>query len=386
MASRVGAALVRRTVIDFRAVDNGVRLERIVPRALPGSDWVKLRVRCAGICGTDLHLLAPDGSGSPIFRGWFPPVIELGHEIVGEVVESQVPEAPIGALAVVDPLLGCLANGRPLCGSCRVGHPATCEDVDRGPLHGYAIGFADGLGGGWGDEVVVHASQIHLVPDGLAPDVAVLAEPLAVTLHALRRSAPADGPVLIVGGGSVGLLAVVALRARPRPTPTVIVTRHEHQARLAAALGAAVVEDSEDSIEELAARAGTSVRGRGSGATLRGGYSTVIEAAGSRSALSLSARACAPRGTLHLLSAVHRTEIDLAPVWSRELTLVGSFHYGAQPHNGTHDLARALEILAADADEIGRIVSHRVVLDDLCEALTLASDRRGGATKVVLTT
>lgn len=83
---------------------------------------------------------------------------------------------------------------------------------------------------------------------------------------------------------------------------------------------------------------------------------------------------------------MHRTEIDLAPVWSRELTLVGSFHYGAHPDNGIHDLAQALEILAADGDKIGKIVSHRFALDDLCEALAVAADRRAGAVKVVLTT
>jgi threonine dehydrogenase-like Zn-dependent dehydrogenase len=96
-------------------------------------------------------------------------------------------------------------------------------------------------GGGLAEFVSVQAIRAFRVPADLDPRVAALAEPMAVVVHGLRRGGLRAGQrVLVLGAGTVGLLA--ALAARELGAGEVFVTaRHPHQAELASALGAARV-------------------------------------------------------------------------------------------------------------------------------------------------
>jgi threonine dehydrogenase-like Zn-dependent dehydrogenase len=166
----------------------GARLElETVPRPATGEGEVLLEVELSGICGSDLHAYR----GQPGPRR--PPLV-LGHETVGSVAGRP------GRFAVF-PLVVC---GR--CRACRRGEENLCEE--RGLL---------GLDrpGVFAEHVAVRESALVPVPDGLDPRVAVLAEPLAASLSALRVEGVGTGhSVLVVGGGPIGLLCVHACVAR----------------------------------------------------------------------------------------------------------------------------------------------------------------------------
>jgi threonine dehydrogenase-like Zn-dependent dehydrogenase len=189
-----------------------------VPEPEPGEGEVLLEVELAGICGSDLHAYR----GHPGPR--VPPLV-LGHEALGNVQGRD-------GRFVVFPLIVCGT-----CRACRRGEENLCER--RGLL---------GLDrqGVFAERVPVRADALVRVPDGLDPFVAVLVEPLATSLSALRIDGVEAGDnVLVLGGGPIGALAVYAAVARGARV-TCVEPVDERRA-LAARLGAeTVLADARD--------------------------------------------------------------------------------------------------------------------------------------------
>ena len=166
--------------------DDRLELESL-PEPATAEGEVLLEVELAGICGSDLHAYR----GHPGPRR--PPLV-LGHEAVGSVPGRE-------NRFVVFPLVVCGT-----CSACRRGEENLCER--RGLL---------GLDrqGVFAERVPVRADSLVPVPEGLDPQVAVLVEPLATSLSALRvDGVTADDSLLVLGGGPIGLLAVYAAVAR----------------------------------------------------------------------------------------------------------------------------------------------------------------------------
>jgi hypothetical protein len=192
------------------------RLAESPSPALPGPDWVRIQTRMGGICGSDLGIvtLSASPSTSPFSSFPFTP----GHENVGTVAElgAAVKGWGVGERVVVNPLLSCVPRGiDPLCAGCADGHASRCEHFTDGHLApGMLIGTTRGLGGGWGEEFVAHQSQLVAVPDAVADEEAVLIEPLACSVQAVRANLPPAGArVLVIGSGAIGLVTVAALQA-----------------------------------------------------------------------------------------------------------------------------------------------------------------------------
>jgi (R,R)-butanediol dehydrogenase / meso-butanediol dehydrogenase / diacetyl reductase len=147
-----------------------------VPRPTGGDGWVVVDVAYAGICGTDLHICAGEHP-----RAEAPLVI--GHEFVGHVDGRPV---------AVEPLLNC---GH--CTPCRTGRSHVCEQLGL-------IGID--VPGGVAEQVRVPESRLIALPDDVDLHAAGFVEPLAVTVHAVRRSQLRLGDtVMVAGAGPIGL-------------------------------------------------------------------------------------------------------------------------------------------------------------------------------------
>jgi threonine dehydrogenase-like Zn-dependent dehydrogenase len=381
---------MRSAVLDFADPAFPVSLLDLPEPDLPGDDWARIQVGYSGICASDLHAMYPDRSGSPTLRPFVPQRVQLGHEIGGTVVEAgRDCSVPVDTRVAVDQVLGCIARGLPPCRRCREGAHSACLRFGEGLTSGYGIGLTTGLGGGWSEQVVAHASQLHSAPEELDDRLIPLVEPLSVAVHGLLRRPPAnDGAALVVGAGTLGLAAVAALRALTPDVRVAVIARHEHQEQAALELGAHRVVRTEDEttlVEVLAQEVGVGVTGRGRGAMLLDGFTTVVEAVGSGETIGLAARLCAKRGVVHLLGAAARVEVDFAPFWFKELDLVGSFCHGVDSHRGSsaHSFSRAIEILGTCA-LLRRLVTHVFPLDELQRAVEIAACRDAGAIKVLL--
>ena len=165
-----------------------------------------------------------------------------GHEVVAELLDD-CEDLPAGTRVVVDPVLTCAARGVEPCEACATGATNRCSRITVGHLApGLQTGFCKDTGGGWGQQLTAHRSQLHPVPEGFSDEQAILIEPLACAVHtALRAGITTNDRVLVSGAGSVGLFATLALRQLTDAGEIIVVAKHGHQKELAREFGATEV-------------------------------------------------------------------------------------------------------------------------------------------------
>jgi threonine dehydrogenase-like Zn-dependent dehydrogenase len=295
--------------------------------------WARVRPLLSGICGSDLG--AVTGSTSLYFSALVSMPFVPGHEVVGELVDD-CEDLPAGTRVVIDPVLACAARGLEPCASCRSGRTNLCDHVTVGHLSpGLQTGFCQDTGGGWGERLTAHRSQLHVVPDALEDERAVLVEPLACAVQLARRAqVPAGGSVLVSGAGAVGLFAVLALRELTDAGRITVIAKHGRQAELARAFGATDVAAPEEAMRAVrrATRAmqvaprdlpAPAQRRVGGSQMLLGGVDVAVDAVGSTSSLDTVLRSTKAGGRV-VLSGMP-SGADLSPAWFRELEVAGTY-------------------------------------------------------------
>jgi threonine dehydrogenase-like Zn-dependent dehydrogenase len=334
--ARFAAAMVAGAVRPGRGARYGpLSLRDIDPPELPGSDWLRLRPRLSGICGSDLATV--DGRSSRYFE----PIVSFpftpGHEIVGDLDD--------GRRVVVVPVLHCAVRRvDPPCDQCAVGRVNLCERIAFGHLEpGLQCGFCESTGGGWSQEMVVHPRQVVDVPEGFTDEQAVIVEPLACAVHAARQVDA--GRVAVIGSGTLGLLTVAALRRLSPATDIVATAKHPDQRRWAKELGADVI----CAPGELARAVRSTTASMVVGEQLTGGVPAVVDCVGSEATLTQALQVVAPGGTVHAVGMPATTTLDLTALWHRETNLRGCYAYERA------DFDTALQ-LAAELD-LGRLVT-----------------------------
>ncbi len=358
--------------------------ERRVPAEVATrTDWVALRPLMAGICGSDLSILR--GKSSPYLAplASFPAV--LGHEIAAEVTEGG-DRWPPGTRVVVDPLLACAARGyQPPCAACQAGQPDDCQrrgDQDTGP--GLLLGYHHRWPGGWSTRMFAPADQCWPVPDTMPLERAVLAEPLATVLAGLERIAVPEGAdVLVIGAGTIGLLAAWALRERTPAAQIHVLARYAHQQRLVQALGA-VSWDGRSNGSPSGDVLGSRLQGKIFGAPeyFVGGYPVVVDAVGTAESTGNALAWTNSGGTVLALGAGGQMRLDVTPLWSRSITWVGT--HGYRDRHGNSLFPRAVEMLDQAPDAMESLVTHRFALQDFAKALETIWDRTTPSIKVTL--
>ena len=170
-----------------------LRVEEVKTPPPPPPGYVNLKVRAAGICGSDLHNFR---TGQWISRR----PSTAGHEFCGEVIAvgDGVADLKVGDYVSADSRVWCGA-----CPACLSGRPHVCEKL------GFVGEVCDG---GFAEQVQLPARLLVRHDRSLAPRIAAMAEPLAVALHAVRRLAlPAGEPILVIGCGTIGGLSALLL-------------------------------------------------------------------------------------------------------------------------------------------------------------------------------
>ncbi len=314
-------------------LEGAPRLVVDAPEPVRGPGEALVAVRVAGVCDTDLQL----ARGYMGFRG------VPGHEFVGTVLEDD-DGSWVGRRVVADINAGC---GR--CDDCRSpragfgGHHCATRTV---------LGIA-GRGGAFAERLVVPERCLTSVPDDLADDVAVFAEPVAAAMHVEDELRPDDARVAVVGDGKLGLLIALALHAGGREVT--LVGRHVHKLAIATDAGVRTV------LEREAAQPHTL-------------HDAVVDATGSADGLALAMALCRPRGTVVLKTTVAGpVTVDLAPAVIHELRLVGS---------RCGDIARAVRALAEGRVDPRPLVAARYAFAAMPEAFARAATR--GVLKVLV--
>lgn len=292
----------------------------------PGEALV--RVRLSGICGTDLELA----------RGYYPFTGIIGHEFVGDVVDSS-DASWVGARVVGEINVAC-----GLCEQCAAGRPTHCEART-------VLGIA-GRDGAHAEYTTLPLENLHRVPDHVPDEAAVFTEPIAAAVEILTQVTIGPGDrVLLVGAGRLGQLIAQVLAGTGAHLH--VVARHDHQRALLHARGIGTVEAAD--VEPRR-------------------WDVVVEATGSPSGFHLASTALRPRGTL-VLKSTYRGEISLAlaPFVVDEITVVGS---------RCGPFAPALALLESGAVDPLPLIAARYPLCDAVEAMRTAAEP--GTMKVLL--
>lgn len=345
------------------------------------SGFERLKVRLSGICGSDLALLY--GKQSPALSGMFSFPAVLGHEIVAELG---------GVRVVVNPVLACHERGLSDCPACAKGDDHLCFNVAEGNYAPGMTGFCKDLGGGWAQRMVAHRERIFPVDEQVSDERAVLSEPAAVVLHGLRQvwhkgttdpSGRTPGPdglllpthamewpaqILVIGAGSIGLLAIKMLRILGFDGPLFSVARHSRQAELARLFGASQVFPSTKAAQQAAGA--RRYRGILGAISWRGGFEGVVEASGSTGGLQEASWAVREGGRVLLLGAPAAAFHDFSPYWFREIGLFGSYAYSWD------DFAQTVKLLP-EMKDVELMVTHKFGLEAWPDAIKTSITRRG---------
>jgi threonine dehydrogenase-like Zn-dependent dehydrogenase len=359
---RYAAAMVAGSLRPGRGARFGpLSLRDVDPPDLPGPDWVRVRTRFSGICGSDLATL--DGTSSRYFE----PIVSFpfvpGHEVVGDTED--------GRRVVLVPVLDCAVRGiDPPCDMCAAGRINLCERVAFGHIEpGLQCGFCESTGGGWSEEMVAHPSQLVEVPGDLTDEQAVIVEPTACAVHAARTVTA--GRVAVVGAGTLGLLTIAALRRVSPATEIVATAKHPDQRSWAKELGADVV----CAPGELARQVRSATGSMRIGEQLTGGVPAVVDCVGSEASLTQALQVVAPGGTIHVVGMPGRTTLDLTSLWHREVALRSAYAYERA------DFDTAVELVASL--DLGRLVSAVYPLARYEDAVAHAAEAGArGAVKI----
>jgi threonine dehydrogenase-like Zn-dependent dehydrogenase len=371
-----------------------MRLREIPAPDLPAPDWVLLRTRLCGLCGSDYKQVFLEGSADNAMTALisFPQV--LGHEVVGliEAVGPAVRSRRPGERVVLNPWLSCATRGLPPCEWCARGELAQCRNFTNGHLApGIHTGNSRSAPGGFAPLLPAHESQCIPVPEEVSDEAAVLADPFSVSLHAiLHQPPPPSGRVLVYGCGTLGLLAVAILRTLHPSVSVLAVARFPHQARLAELLGAHRVlahHPVDALIEAVAGELGVPVQRPWSGPPmLNGGVDVVYDSVGSAETLEVGVRIARPRGRIVVTGVATPRRFEWSPLYFKEIAVVGSNAFAIEEWEGRrqHAMAWYFEFLRTGRLDVTPILTHRFPLARWRDAFLACFDQgRSGAVKVL---
>lgn len=316
--------------------------ERDLPVPRAGAGEVVLRVRAALTCGTDLKLLA---RGHPKIA--LP--VTMGHEASGEIVEVG---RGVTGFRVGERVVPGVSGPCGACADCRAGRENLC-----------VAGHSERMWGTFAEFVRVPAgvvrSNLHRQPENLPDTVAAFLDPLASVLHGWNRLVRPGTRFLIYGSGGLAMLWALFLRGRGfRPT---VAGRRPDRLRLAASLGADVLEVGARPPERFEADVAIDCTGepevwsRLPGLVLPGGQVLLFGG-------------CAPGASVNF---------DATRLHYSEISLVGSFH------STPREAHEALEALASGLVDPRPLIAKTGRLSDLPRYLE--AQRKGQGVRYAVT-
>src|SRR3954470_597648 len=376
-----------------------MRLTEMDDPAFLRPDWVVTKPRLTGICGSDSKQVFMDWgdvqSPDNPMKAFFSLPQVLGHEVVADVV-ALGPEAEgfdVGDRVVLNPWLSCAPRGvSPLCPACMAGDLSLCASFGVGPIApGIHTGTSKDASGGYAELMPAHDSMLFKVPDGVPDEVAVFADPFAVSLHAVTRHAPPPGgKVLVYGAGALGTCAIAILRALYPDVEVGVVARFGAQADLAAKLGAHEVfahEPAESVIEQAAKWSGGRLASHtGLPMAFPGGIDVVYDTISKKETLEVGVRLLKAHGTIVKAGVHGTTNWEYTPLYFKELSWVGSNAFGIEEVDGVrkHGIHHYLDLVDAGRIDLSGMLTHTFPLDEHWRDAfsVLATQDDSGAIKV----
>ena len=318
------------------------------------SNQVEISIATGGICGTDLHYYKHGGFGHIKLKE---PMV-LGHEVSGHITKlgSNVNNLSIGQLVSVSPSRPCNK-----CEFCLEGTQNHCSNMK---FYGSAMPFPH-IQGAFRETLIAESFQC-IPADGLTPEEAAMAEPLAVCLHAIKQAGNIFGKkVLITGSGPIGTLCV--LSARRAGAEEILVTDISDNAlKFSNSVGADKVINTAKNYSEIEKfQVG------------KGFFDIAVECSGSASGINDAIKCLKPKGTLIQLGLGGDILMPLVSVTTKELNLKGSFRFHSE-----FDLA--VKMMRKKLIDVKPLITHSIPFKNAEKGFKIAMDENENSMKVQL--
>ncbi len=334
------AVMTAPGAIEFHEID----------QPTPGDGEVLMQTRRIGVCGSDIH----------VWHGLHPytpfPVVQ-GHEVGGVVaaVGANVTRVKPGDKITFMPQVTC---GE--CYSCRHGMYHICENLK-------VMGFQ--TGGAAQEYFLLPEWNVLKLPDTMSLDQAAMIEPIAVTVHALRRGGGAEGKnVIVLGAGPIGnLTAQVAKASGAKAVMITDISPYKLDKAREVGIDYAINTGTEKLGEAIAHAFGPDKA------------DLMLECVGIEPTMT-DAINNARKGTTIVVVGVfgRRPQVDLGLVQDRELSLVGTLMYRQE------DYERAIELAADGRLKLDQMITHRFAFTDYLAAYHAIEESKGEYLKVMI--
>ncbi|KSV68732.1 phosphoesterase [Sinorhizobium sp. GL2] len=332
-----------KAVVIHAAKD--LRIEDREPEA-PGTNQVEVQIEAGGICGSDLHYYNHGGFGTVRLRE---PMI-LGHEVAGTIkaLGSEVSTLAVGDRVAVSPSRPCGA-----CDYCQRGQQNHCLNMR---FYGSAMPMPH-IQGAFRQRLVAEAWQCHKIADGVSINEAAMAEPFAVTLHAVSRAGSLLGKrVLVTGCGPIGALAIIA--ARVHGAREIVATDvMDGVLDKALSIGADRVINVANNPDQLSAYAAN-----------KGYFDVQFEASGNAQAVRSGLDVLKPRSVLVQLGLGGDVAIPQNLVVAKEIEMRGTFRFH-------EEFGLAVDLINAGRVDLTQLLTGIFPLEDAVRAFETAGDR-----------
>ncbi|RUS46889.1 2,3-butanediol dehydrogenase [Cohnella sp. AR92] len=314
-----------------------VRLEEVpIPEIKPGK--IKVKVKYAGICGSDLHAYhhgigVQTGTPHPISGMQAP--LTLGHEFAGviEEVGEGVAGYQAGDRVAIEPIIYC---GE--CESCRSGRYNQCARM------GF-VGLNDN--GGFAEYVLVEPYMVHKLPDNVSFEEGALVEPTAVAMHAVRQSKLKVGDsAAVYGVGPIGLLTILGAKSAGASKIYAVDVSDERLA-LAEKLGAIPINSLKQNATEIILAGG--------------GVHVAYEAAGVQPTFSSALSSVKRGGEVMVIAAFAQpAQINMLELMGKEANVTSILAY-------RHIFPEIIALIADGKLEVAKVITKKIQLDQIIE-------------------
>jgi len=304
-------------------------------------DEVLIRVDYVGLCGTDLELLNGKHPFFSTHDAKFP--MQIGHEMSGTIAQSTNPVLPVGTEVIMDPIVGC--------GNCEA-----CKNRATWCKERIEIGVRRGGPGALAEYLKVPVTNVYPIPQGVSLRDATLAEPAVTAIAGISRVKATSGRALVVGDGTIGIIAAQVLAHRGWAVMIAVLT--EASAERVRSLGFEPVLP--DRMESISAN-------------------VVVEAAGTHRSIQTAFRAVSAGGEVVLLGVPDKPidSFDIAGLVLRDISVYGVL-------NGPGKYNEALNLIAEGVIKSSKIIDQEFAFAQFGDAIGLLANPERKLPKVLV--
>jgi L-iditol 2-dehydrogenase len=315
---------------------------------------VLLKIEMVGVCGSDVHYYETGKIGSQVVQ--YPYIV--GHECAATVkaVGCAVTKLKVADRVAIDPAISCCN-----CDQCNIGRLNTCRKLKFLGCPGQADGCLC-------EFIVMPEASCYPCCDKLSPAQAVLCEPLAIGVYAVRQAGVTNRTnVAVLGAGPIGLSCLLAAKAQNAAASyaTEKIKERIEKAKIAGAVWAGN-PDRQDIVEEILNRQPE-------------GLDVVFECAGQQETINQAVEILKPGGKLMLIGIPRSDRISFVidKLRRKEITIINV-------RRQNKCTSACIELISSGAVDVDFMVTHKFKLDQTKEAFDLVAGYRDGVVKAVI--